>query len=171
MGDPVANTQAMGQELKSAFPSAVLQIRKLLVTESPLANPLGLTVSTSKQAEAKPSKLASLNIEGKAKVRVKCRKENSRKRTEKEGHSSQKVKKKSKSNFRDVNVERSEGQKSTRGDLSPLEGEPPKKKPRNQRGNSGTLADDNPKKQPRENTNLVEDEYMVLVTELGVTER
>jgi len=77
----------MGQETNcemSALPPAVQQIRKLLGAETPLANPLALTVLPSEQAtpnkNVSRTKTPVLDCEGKVKQQVKSRKRTSKKR-------------------------------------------------------------------------------------------
>ena len=76
----------MGDELltnRAAFPSAVLQIRKMLVAATPLANPLALTGLPSEQAtpvkNVSHPKTPVLAFEGKVKQQVKSRKRTSKK--------------------------------------------------------------------------------------------
>ena len=76
----------MGDELltnRAAFPSAVLQIRKMLVAATPLANPLALTCLPSEQTTPVESvshpKTPVLAFEGKVKQQVKSRKRTSKK--------------------------------------------------------------------------------------------
>ena len=176
---------------KSALPSAVVQIRKLLVPETPLANPLGLTVLPSKQAtlsqnvsQTKTPK-KTLNCEGNVKQKVKSRKRTSQtrkvenlcnlKNKEKKGES-EGVQRPSFHPFRSANDESLEGQNWMRRNNS-ADGQPPKTKTRKCEEVARNLGGAcNKSKKKEEALSAGEngqkgDEEMVLVTELGVTER
>ena len=171
MGDDHLNNRGvMGQDTnceRGALPSAVQQIRKLLVAETPLANPLALTVLPSEQTT--PSKNVSqtktpvLDCEGK----VKSRKRTSKKR---------KVENLSE---RDPKKERfSEDVPNSSKRRNSTEGQPRKKRRRKHEDNLRNENCKNSKKPTGEyisagkgGEEVDNGEEMMLVTELGVVER
>ena len=177
---------------ESALPSAVVQIRKLLVPETPLANPLGLTVLPSKQAtlsqnvSQKKTPKETLKCEGKVKQKVKSRKRTSQNRKaenlfnlkkKEEKGSSEEVQRPSFHPFRFVNEGSIVGPNWVRRN-NRAKGQHPEKKTRKCEEISINLggACNKSKKKTEEGISAGEngqkgDEEMVLVTELGVTER
>ena len=172
MGDELlTNRGVMGQEThceRGALPSAVQQIRKLLVAETPLANPLALTVLPSGQTT--PSKNVSqtinpvLDCEGKVKQLVKSRRRTSKKR---------KVEDLSERNPKKESFSEDVQNSSKRRNLT--EGQPRKKRRKHEENENCK----NSKKETGEYISAGKggkevdngEEEMMLVTELGVVER
>ena len=165
----LTNRGVMGQGThceRGALPSAVQQIRKLLVAETPLANPLALAVLPSEQTT--PSKNVSqtktpvLDCEGK----VKSRKRSSKKRKV-ENLSECNPKKES---FSEDVQNSTKRKNSTEG------------KPRKRRKHEDNLRNEKCKNSTKETGEYISagkggeavdsgEEEMMLVTELGVVER
>ena len=173
MGDELlTNREVMGQDTnceRGALPSAVQQIRKLLVAETPLANPLALTVLPSEQTT--PTKNVSqtinpvLDCEGMVKHQVKSRRRTSKKRKV-EDLSERDPKKES---FSEDVQNSTKRKNSTEG------------KPRKRRKHEDNLRNEKCKNSTKETGEYISavkggkevdnGEEMMLVTELGVVER